>query len=372
MAGIFAFQLNLNPPAPPAPVANPFFGINLHFGSSYSAYSQLTPEQYVARLKAMGMGVVRTNISSAAKAAAVLPYITACTKEGIAVVVVIDQAPDLRTVTDYNNAKAAGYTGTLADWTAIQLADQKSKGATLGDAIARALVGSGVKRIECTNEIDFKCKFDNNPQRNPRGFIADGASVDDFDSLKFECWRAWLSGMVPAVQAQGFSASYASGTAFPQVAFDMIRRGMDVTGAITKAPVPLDNWIGAHFYATQGNPTNFTAKSRTGIAQAVNTLAELAALTPKPEIYVTEWGIRDTDSAQATHVGTRLAEYWGWKDQYGVTAAILYCLFADPSDSGTGTTFGVAANNFGVIQADGATEKPAYGVLRSFACARMV
>jgi hypothetical protein len=326
-----------------------FFGINVHFGSTSSAYGNLTPAQYVALFRKMGIRTVRTNIASAAKAATVRPYLLACTAAGIDVVVVIDQGLSL--------------TATFAA--------NKTAGATLGKSVANALVGTGVKRVECSNEFDFNCKFTNTTTatRNPRGFIADGSSMDDFVESKFEAWRGWVAGMVPAVKGYGFSASYASGVAFPQTAYKMLRDGLDVRGAKTKEPIAIDRWVGAHFYDNQGDPTKFISQSRPGGAPTtnysnVNTLAELKALGI--ETFVTEWGSNKLPDPQATHIASRLAQYWGWKDEYGVKRAITYCLFADAADSGTGTVFGVAETSYGLILADGVTPKPAYASFVNF------
>lgn len=323
-----------------------FFGVNIHIGYTSSFWPNMTVASYLARFAQMGIQTVRTNIASVAKANAVLSTVKGLIAGGIDVLVVIDASPNLGST----------------------FSAQQSAASTLGASLATALMGSGVKYIETSNEFDFNCKI-NGP--NPRTFVADGGSYDDFTSSKFECWRGWTSGMLSGIRGvtSEFKLGYASGVAFPQTAFRMLREGRDTTGAVTQTPLALD-FLGAHFYDTQGNPTSFTCKSRTGASVATNSLAELRGLTgnatydvpqtPAFELMVTEWGSRASDTNQGSFYATRTQDFFTWKSTYNIKAIYAYVLFADVTDSGTGPVFGVNALNFGLIQADGATVKPAY------------
>jgi hypothetical protein len=324
-----------------------FFGVNIHIGYTSSYWPNMTAASYLALFAQMGIQTVRTNIASAAKATSVLPVIKGLIAGGIDVLVVIDASPNLGST----------------------FAAQQSAANTLGAAIANVLKGSGIVNIETSNEFDFNCKI-NGP--NPRGFVADGGSYDDFTSSKFECWRGWTSGMLSGIRGvtSEFKLGYASGVAFPQTAFRMLREGRDTTGAITQTPLSFD-FLGAHFYDTEStNPLSYTVKSRTGSAQPVNSLAELRGLTgnatydvpqtPPFKLYVTEWGSRAADAGQGTFVGNAAATYFANKATYSIDAIYAYVLFADTTDSGTGPVFGVNALNFGLIQADGTTKKAAY------------
>jgi hypothetical protein len=75
---------------------------------------------------------------------------------------------------------------------------------------------------------------------------------------------------------------------------------------------------------------------------------------------VTEWGSRAADANQGSFYSTFTQNYFNWKSTYNIKAIYAYTLFADVTDSGTGPVFGVNALNFGLIQADGSTPKPAY------------
>jgi hypothetical protein len=323
-----------------------FFGVNIHIGYTSSFWPNMTVTSYLALFAQMGIQTVRTNIASVAKANNVLSTVKGLIAGGIDVLVVIDASPNLGST----------------------FAAQQSAASTLGASLATALMGSGVKYIETSNEFDFNCKINGS---NPRGFVADGGSYDDFTSSKFECWRGWTSGMLSGIRGvtSEFKLGYASGVAFPQTAFRMLREGRDTTGAVTQTPLAFD-FLGAHFYDTQGNPTSFTCKSRTGSPVSTNSLAELRGLTgnvtydvpqtPAFELMVTEWGSRAADTNQGSFYAQRTLDFFNWKSTYNIKAIYAYALFADTTDAGTGPVFGVNALNFGLIQADGSTKKPAY------------
>jgi hypothetical protein len=324
-----------------------FWGVNCHIGYPTSYWPSMTPASYLALFSANGIQAMRTNCSSASKATTYLSQYKALVAGGCDVMICIDAAPN--------------YGGTFAS--------NQTAGNTLGAAIANVLKGSGVVKIECTNEQDFNCKINGT---NPRGFVADGASYDDFIPAKFECWRGFLSGLLAGIRGvtSEFKLGFASGVAFPQTSFRMMREGRDTTGAVTQTPLQLDT-ANPHMYDTEsGNPLSYTAKSRTGSAQAVNSLAELRGMTgnatydvpqtPPFDIYVTEWGSRASDVNQGNFINSASMVYFNNRATYGINGIYVYGLFADSDDSGTGPVFGVAANNFGMIQADGTTKKPSW------------
>lgn len=336
-----------------------FFGVNIHIGYTSSYWPSMTAASYLALFAQMGIQTVRTNIASVAKANAVIGTIKGLIAGGIDVLIVIDASPNLGST----------------------FSAQQSAASTLGAGIANVLKGSGIVNIETSNEFDFNCKI-NGP--NPRTFVADGASYDDFTPSKFECWRGWTSGMLSGFRGVTgeFKLGYASGVAFPQTAFRMLREGRDTTGAVTQTPLQID-FLGAHFYDTEStNPLSYTAKSRTGSAQAVNSLAEVRGLTgnatydvpqtPAFDLYVTEWGSKAPDSNQGSFVGSAASVYFANRTTYNIKGIYVYVLFADVTDSGTGPVFGVAANNFGIIQADGSTKKAAYTSYTNFINANTV
>jgi hypothetical protein len=340
---------NLLYPAKGASSVTPqgFWGVNCHIGYPTSYWPNMTPASYLALFSANGIQAMRTNCSSASKATTYLSQYKALVAGGCDVMICIDAAPD------YNGSFASNQTA----------------GNTLGAAIANVLKGSGIVKIECTNEQDFNCKINGS---NPRGFVSDGASYDDFIPAKFECWRGFLSGLLAGIRSvtSEFKLGFASGVAFPQTSFRMMREGRDTTGAVTKTPLQLDT-ANPHMYDTESsNPLSYTAKSRTGSAQAVNSLAELRGLTgnatydvpqtPPFDVYVTEWGSRASDVNQGNFINSASMVYFNNRTTYGINGIYVYGLFADSDDSGTGPVFGVAANNFGMIQADGTTKKPSW------------
>jgi hypothetical protein len=330
-----------------------FWGVNCHIGYPTSYWPNMTPASYLALFNANGIQAMRTNCSSASKATTYLSQYKALVAGGCDVMICIDAGPN--------------YGGTFAS--------NQTTGNTLGAAIANVLKGSGIVRIECTNECDGPFPAGAGTKitgTNPRGFVADGASYDDFDPARFECWRGMLSGMLAGIRSvtNEFKLGYASGNAFPQTAFRMMREGRDTTGAITKTPLQLDT-ANPHFYDTEsGNLLSFTAKSRIGTNQAVNSLAELRGLTgnatydvpqtPPFEVYITEWGSRASDVNQGNFINSQSMVLYNNRVALGINAIYVYGLFADSDDSGTGPVFGVAANNFGMIQADGTTKKPSW------------
>jgi hypothetical protein len=330
-----------------------FWGVNCHIGYPTSYWPNMTPASYLALFAANGIQAMRTNCSSASKATTYLSQYKALVAGGCDVLICIDAGPN--------------YGGTFAS--------NQTTGNTIGAAIANVLKGSGIVKIECTNECDGPFPAGAGTKitgTNPRGFVADGASYDDFDPARFECWRGMLSGLLAGIRSvtSEFKLGYASGNAFPQTAFRMMREGRDTTGAVTKTPLQLDIHC-PHFYDTESsNPLQYTAKSRIGTNQLVNSLAELRGLTgnatydvpqtPPFEVYITEWGSRASDVNQGNFINSASMVYYNNRTTYGINGIYVYGLFADSDDSGTGPVFGVAANNFGMIQADGTTKKPSW------------
>ncbi len=114
-----------------------------------------------------------------------------------------------------------------------------------------------------------------------------------------------------------------------------------------------------HWYSDMGDIENATGGSGT-----YDVLAHLQSAYGKP-IWLTEYGIRPTTlAAEAAYIGSSLPEIVQARVTYDVENVSWYELFDDQAIGGDG--------NYGLIDVDGTTKKPAYGAMKSFIAANPV
>lgn len=325
------------------PPGQPFYGINTHLTDDYAPVPPWPSSTYVSTFEALGVQIVRTNISTAAGATALVPYFELFAASNITPLVVIDEGVDIA------NTYATNYGAAYA----------------LGQAIAGPLNGHCVY-FECGNEVDITCRVDNvTPGAvNPvDGKPVDGSVPTDYVPSAIEAMRGWTAGLQAGIKTVIPTAQcgYASGVAYSYVVADMMFNGKDTTGAVTQPPIPL-NFMGVHWYSGENNILAAGPSTHTG--QFVNVLQQLNDVTARAPIIVSEFGTWDTAANQAQYL---VSEFDVWRTnriQYNLIAALFYALFPNPANQGE-----TIAMNWGIMQADGVTKKAAYTAYQNYTAA---
>jgi hypothetical protein len=334
---------NVTPQQPAAAAALPFFGINVHLLATYAPLPAWLSSTYVNTCADLGVGTLRTNISTAASAAALVPYFQTFAASNIEPFVVIDQGISL--VASYTANYSAGY--------------------ALGKSIATPLNGH-CRYFECGNELDYACRVDflTPGALNPvDGKPVDGSVPTDYLPTSIEAMRGWTAGLRDGIKSviPDAQCGYASGVAYSNVVADMLCNGKDTTGAVTQPPISLD-FIGVHWYSSQNDI--LAAGPSTHSNQFVNVLQQLNAVTGRKPIVVSEFGTWASAASQAQYLSSQFDVWRTQRAQYNIIGAIYYALFPNPTDQGETT-----AMNWGLIQDDGVTHKPAYAAYKRYTAA---
>jgi hypothetical protein len=357
-----------------APTPSGFFGLNTHLNRGWAPYQAMTPSSYASLISDLGVQIMRTDMTTAANLSSSnnLAIINSWIANGCTPLIVITPA----SYNVVNTTYAANY----------------SAGQTLGIAMANAAVAgiSDPTKIiwECTNELDFICRIDkqgNASAVNPiDGFGPDGSVRTDFIPAAIEMLRGLVGGMIAGIKSiiPTAKCGMATGNPYSYVVQEMLIKGMDTTGAITQTPIPFD-FVCLHWYKTMNNvvfagPSNHR-QGRTGGTGSYcpdappsgtpnpNVLALLQSRCNGLPTIVSEWGTIDTEANQASYLTSQYAVWFSNRVTYNIQAVLLYTLFADTADSGTGSDLGgVNTSNYGLIKYDGSTKKAAYTAMKSY------
>jgi hypothetical protein len=357
-----------------APTPSGFFGINTHLNRGWAPYQAMTPSSYASLISDLGLQIIRTDMTTAANLSSAnnLAIINSWIANGVTPLIVITPA----SYNVVNTTYAANFTA----------------GQTLGIAMANAAVAgiSDPTKIiwECTNELDFICRIDkqgNSTAVNPiDGFGPDGSVRTDFIPAAIEMLRGLVGGMIAGIKSiiPTAKCGMATGNPYSYVVQEMLIKGMDTTGAITQTPIPFD-FVCLHWYKTMNNvvfagPSNhrqgrtggtgsYCPDAPTSGAPNPNVLALLQSRCNGLPTIVSEWGTIDTEANQASYITSQYGVWFPNKATYNIQAVILYTLFSDTADSGTGSDLGgVNTSNYGLIKYDGATKKAAYTSMKNY------
>jgi hypothetical protein len=357
-----------------APTPSGFFGVNTHLNRGWAPYQAMTPSSYASLISDLGVQIMRTDMTTAANLSSAnnLAIINSWIANGCTPMIVITPA----SYNVVNTTYAANFTA----------------GQTLGIAMANAAVAgiTDPTKIlwECTNELDFICRIDkqgNSTAVNPiDGFGPDGSVRSDFIPGAIEMLRGLVGGMIAGIKSiiPTAKCGMATGNPYSYVVQEMLIKGMDTNGNITATPIPFD-FVCLHWYKTMNNvvlagPSNHR-QGRTGGTGSYcpdatpsgtpnpNVLALLQSRCNGLPTIVSEWGTIDTEANQASYITSQYPIWFSNRALYNIQAVIIYTLFSDTADSGTGADLGgVNTSNYGLIKYDGATKKAAYASMKSY------
>lgn len=324
-----------------------FFGANIHIkygdgtGTAVSNYPQnLTAQSYVDKALDLGITWYRTNCNTAANVISERPYFTLMRANGIEPFIVIDAGITL------TNSYATSYSGGLA----------------LGQAIGQAAAGY-CRYFETSNEIDFKCRLDQQGQTGRSGL--DGSQRTDFYQPALDSFFGWNTGVADGLRQYIPDAKigYATGAGFgAYIVGEMWQKGLDTGGNVVRSPVQVD-FQGLHWYWSMGDPRSATPNGGT----TLNVMQEIWRRMSVPT-FVTEWGSSITDATdnatQASQLTTRAGTYWNNRVADHTAGAFFYAMFPNPANEGDNAT-----TNWGLEQSDGTTQKPSYTAYKNFIAA---
>jgi hypothetical protein len=161
--------------------------------------------------------------------------------------------------------------------------------------------------------------------------------------------------------------------AYGYVVGEMLLKGMDTAGNITKTPIPMD-FHGMHYYNTEGNPENAgpslhyqgkaggtgsycpDAPAAPGL---INTLSMIQSRMNGIPCLITEWGYQPAlPASQAAYATSQSGVYFTNRATYNIQGMWFYALFPNPGETDP--------QNYGVFLQDGVTPKAAYTALQNF------
>jgi hypothetical protein len=105
-----------------------------------------------------------------------------------------------------------------------------------------------------------------------------------------------------------------------------------------------------HWYESSGDITRAGPQGLTNVLQILQQSFNLP-------IWLTEWGyqLSDSSSAQTSYVTNALTEYYALRNQYNLESVMMYELI----DMGT-------SDAYGLLEANGSTQKPCYSAFKNF------
>jgi len=301
---------------------NPFYGLCGHICQG-GAYATASISRQIDYLNQLGVKIYRNDTWTQGGATLLKTLAQAAAPSGIQLLAAM--TPDWSTL----SAEAQSYTVGYAQ----------------GQMTAKTLAGL-VKYYECGNEYEI-------------GIVShDGVYANQYDNTRFQIFRGLIRGMIDGVKSVDAHNVVlpASGSWLHFGFFDMLWNGTQPDGSSGHPPVRWDvtAW---HWYSDMGDIT-----AANGASGAYNVLRELQKRYGQP-IWITEYGVRPNFGS-----GTQAASYLVGNDmlggfaanaaQYGVACTMMYELFDDSQAGGDG--------NYGLIQYDSVTKKPAFSALQSF------
>ncbi|RFU46259.1 hypothetical protein D0B32_20495 [Paraburkholderia sp. DHOC27] len=304
-----------------------FYGINGHMAYPTGVYSTMSAAQQVAILKDLGVTNYRADVAGSGMAQTVANALNGAFKgSGISILPCI---------------VPMSYDQTASE------SSQYTLGYNLAVSIMTPLKGL-VSVVECGNELEAN------------GLITNGAGnlPNNYNPAYWPAYRGVLRGMIDGVKAVDPTVKVGINVGVPLAycALQMLWNGQTPNGSATPTsgatPLKWDIQM-YHWYETSGMITEAGAQGLTNVLQVLQQSFNLP-------IWLTEWGyyMYDSPTQQSSYVSGTLAYYYALRQQYNVQSIMMYELI-DMTTS----------DEYGVIDADGATHKPCYAAFKAYTSA---
>jgi hypothetical protein len=292
-----------------------FYGMNGHV-SGGGAYDRSSTQQQLAQLQNLGAKIYRNDVYNQASAVRLGSVAQTMADGGVTVYPVMMMGLDFANEGDAYNA-----------------------GFALGQQTASAY---HYAYYEVGNELESYTLKGN----------VDGVNWQHYDTHKYTIARGVIRGMIAGVRSEDSKGKIVvSGTWLHTSFFQMLADGSQPDGTWGHPAVSWDitAW---HWYSNEGNITS--ACGGTGCHNVLDMLHQMG----KP-IWINEFGVRPnygSISQIASYLtgSWMMSQYWGLASQYNIQSIQGYELYDDSEGA------------YGLLQADGKTQKPAYSAYRSF------
>lgn len=297
-----------------------FYGINGHLSSGGGAYDSISQSGQLALLRDLGVTVYRQDVYDVASTQKVAAMCNLIAGSGVQILPVITCG-----LPPAGTTESAAYSSAHA----------------LGSMVASALKGS-VNAYECGNELEIPI------------VSGSGAAPSDYDATRWPAYRGTIRGIIDGVRSIDATAQVAINAGWLHYgALQMLASGTAPDGSTG----PAVDWdiTAWHWYSDMGDITNAGSGG-------VNVLQTLKSLFGKP-IWLTEFGFRPdgSDANQANYLANvALPQYYRLRETYGIARVMIYELF-DVLIAGN--------SDYGLVQQDGVTKKPAYAAVKNFIAA---
>ncbi|VXC70382.1 conserved hypothetical protein [Burkholderia sp. 8Y] len=306
-----------------------FYGINGHMAYGDGIYRTMSPAAQLAILQDLGVTNYRCDIAGGGMAATLANALKGpFANSGVSILPVLNP---LSAQWNPHSAEAAAY----------------SLGYDMAVRCTQPLKGL-VKYIECGNELDVPLKIG-----------GDGSSTADWSPACWPSFRGVLRGMIDGVRSVDPAIQCGVNVGIPMAyrALQMLWNGISPDGTaqgVSGAASLRWDFTTYHWYESSGD-----IQCGGRYHACVDVLQVLKDSFNVP-IWLTEWGwsgANDTPQQAASYTGRALAQYHAIKDKYNIQSIMMYA---------------VIDSDYGLIQADGVTKNPAYGVFKDFVAANPV
>ncbi|WP_061171562.1 hypothetical protein [Caballeronia hypogeia] len=292
-----------------------FYGVNGH-NTNGGAYDGTSPQTQLAQLQELGATIYRNDVYSAASAKALANVANTIENGGVTMY------PVMLMNLNYNNED-----------------DAYQAGFVMGQQTASSY---HYKYYEVGNELEAKTLNGN----------WDGNLWTHYTNWSFMLARGVIRGMIAGVKSVDGSAKIVLGGTWKHTAFfQMLADGSQPDGSWGHPTVSWDitSW---HWYSNEGDITH--ACGNTGCQDVLQTLHSMG----KP-IWINEFGVRPDfgsyDQIAAYITGnTMMAQFVSVASKYNIQSIQAFELYDD------------SEGDYGLIQGDGTTKKPAYWSYKNF------
>ena len=307
-----------------------FYGMNGHLAWHDGVYHTMSAAAQLALLKDLGVSIYRVDVADAGMAQTVASALTgAFAGSGVSIMPVLNP---ISAGWNQNGSESAAYT----------------LGYNLGSSVAKVLKGL-VKYIECGNELDA--------QGLKTG--GDGSNTNNYSPSIWPAFRGVIRGMIDGVKAIDSTIQCGVNVGIPLAyrALQMLWTGVSPNGStngVSGAAQVRWDFTTYHWYQSSGD---IVCGWRNNACLDVLQVLKDSFGVP---IFLSEWGWAGADvtaAQQATYVTTALKEYRSIKDKYNIQSVMMYSLMDE---------------DYGLIQPDGVTKKPAYSAFKQFVAANPV
>jgi hypothetical protein len=304
-----------------------FYGMNGHMAWNSTVYQTMTAAQQVAILKDLGVTNYRADVADSGMAQTVAKALNGAFKgSGISILPCINPMNY-----DLHASEATAY----------------NYGYQLAVSIMTPLKGL-VQYVECGNELDAS------------GLINNGAgnSPSNYNPAYWPAFRGIIRGMIDGVKSVDSTVKCGVNVGVPlaYTALQMLWNGQSPNGSSTPVtnatPVRWDITM-FHWYETSGDIVRAGSQGLTNVLQILQTSFGMP-------IWLTEWGYYTGNSPanQAGYVSSTLKEYYSLRQTYNLQSVMMYQLIDMPG-----------GDVFGVLAADGVTQKSSYAAFKNFTAA---